>query len=598
MNNKFVPLLSYQLRSDFRDYRNSIFIIVIPLLLVTYLVITAEEMMQDVTSMQYIVFVVVTSIIINFGGNLARYQEFNSFAKYKLLGVQPFTLGFSLFLNALIFQLLSIAIMMVYVVAIWGVEISYGSIHNILITLVLINLFQVAIAFFMTNIVNNQRNYNRLAKIISCYQIILLIFYVNFQIGPVSTMILEIINPVVNSYMTISVTWVEGLSIFEVLREIVIILALTAILLGLSSKYFKGKVGLRVLVLILSLAIITPGVSGYFQEPAIATKWEASSPEAEGFDPQKLEEFIQSLDHWGNVDSLVIIREGQVVEEYYRYPRLLDSYPMYSVTKPITGFLVGIAIDEGYIDSVDEKIGTYFPELEEKNPEMREITIENLLQMTSGVEWNEENVRYYVKNKEGEFRNDWTRAEVSGDPLGYYFSKSMDESPGEAYYYNSADSHVLSHIIEKATGMKPYEFADKYLFEPLDINMSYLSWIADDYGVNLGGSGIKMHTKDMAKIGDLALNDGSYNGKDVVPEEWIERTFQDGSEVSDDVKYGYHWYIYEDYPDIEYKFYGHTGSFGQGLFVVPELDLVLAYNSDSNLRRPVITELLETVEKE
>ncbi|ACB86193.1 serine hydrolase domain-containing protein [Natranaerobius thermophilus] len=320
----------------------------------------------------------------------------------------------------------------------------------------------------------------------------------------------------------------------------------------------------------------------------IKTPWDISTPEHHGFKSEDFDKFINKIKKDTYVSGLVIVKDGTKIKEYYlnhnRY-----KHEQYSVTKSIIGLLVGIAIDEGYIDSVNQKLKEFFPEINEYNSSIANITIEDLLLMRSGVEWNEWEVELDKRDEQGQYKNDWFRMVEKKDSLKFYSDRPLIHEPGEKWVYNSGDSHVLMKILKQETGKKPLVFAKENLFEPLNIDSSNVEWDTAEDGINMGGSGIRMHTKDLAKIGYLILNNGEYREKQVVSNNWIEKTINSKLKIENkdryrfnkpfqNVSFGYHWWIF-NIPEKDLEFIAANGSYGQGIFIFPDYNLIMAVNS-------------------
>ncbi|WP_350342971.1 serine hydrolase [Proteinivorax tanatarense] len=316
---------------------------------------------------------------------------------------------------------------------------------------------------------------------------------------------------------------------------------------------------------------------------------EKAEPRDVGMDEEKLYNMVHNL-HFNDfdVESIVILKDDYEVLEYYR--GRYNDYHQKSVTKSITATLMGIAIEEGYIDGVDQKIIDFFPEVEdmEVDANLEKVTIEHLLTMTAGFQWNEHDVPYSLPS------NDYTAKCESDNPISYILTKPIEEEPGQNWCYNSGQSHLLSIIIERATGMDTMSFAEEKLFAPLEINSVNVSWRSDKQGYQYGGSRIRMHTKDLAKIGYLYLNDGVYNGKQILSSQWVEEAT---SIKANTPSYGYQFWIYSY---EEYEVITASGSGGQALYIVPELDMVVAINSflkgSDQVPYSILTTIVDSIE--
>ena len=273
-------------------------------------------------------------------------------------------------------------------------------------------------------------------------------------------------------------------------------------------------------------------------------------------DPEMLEKMVEKLGGLG-IDSLVVVRNGYIVMEKYYAPYDQDTlHGVYSVTKSILSALIGIAIREGYIHNVDDPVLDYFSGRTFENDDDRKqtITLEHLLTMSAGLDWN------------------WDEMIYSPDYVQYVLDQPLLTEPGTAFLYSSGNSQVLSAILQESSGLTAQEFAREYLFNHLGIEE--LSWNSDLTGISLGGWGLKLKPRDMAKIGYLYLNEGGWDGQQVIPAAWVEASTRSYIRVPEplepwEVFMGYSWWVHED------GIYAAHGTKGQFIYVIPELDLVV-----------------------
>lgn len=238
---------------------------------------------------------------------------------------------------------------------------------------------------------------------------------------------------------------------------------------------------------------------------------------------------------------------------------------MKSASKSIISLLVGIAIDRGLIENKEQPIHGYFTEYFELLPESDSlkwtITIEDLLTMRSGLETTS-------------FHN-YGRWVTSDDWVKYALEQPMVEKPGGDMVYSTGTSHLLSVIIEKASGMSTRAFAEKYLFEPMNIEPG--SWQQDPNGYYFGGNNMAMKPSDMVKVGQMVLNGGTYEGRRIVSKEWIRNSFKTYTRSNyNPYDYGYMWW---NKMVGEYKVFFAWGYGGQYIFMLPELDAVIVITS-------------------
>jgi len=294
--------------------------------------------------------------------------------------------------------------------------------------------------------------------------------------------------------------------------------------------------------------------------------WVTSSPEEQGMRSTILNGLFAHLEK-GYADGVVIVRHGVIVaEEDYNVRG--DKHQLHSVTKSVTSALIGIAIDNGFIESVDQKVLDFFPDKEFSNLDSRKesMTLEHLLTMTSGLCWPESSIGYESPDDLAD------QMLLRADSVQFILDPPMVAEPGTSFNYNSGASHLLSHIIQRTTGYSTLKFAQKYLFDPLDIRPADVVWNTDYQGVVRGHSHLFLSPRSMAKIGQLYLNKGTWNGKQIISEEWIINTTTNtvGLSHGGSDLYGYQWWVYND-------FYAARGLGGQFIYVLPEEDMVVSF---------------------
>ena len=275
---------------------------------------------------------------------------------------------------------------------------------------------------------------------------------------------------------------------------------------------------------------------------------------------------VNDLDDIPQLRAIAISKNGEMITEKYfngepYYPH--DRLHIMSVTKSIISLLVGIAIDRGFIKSVDQTISELISIDDFKmNDNFSKITMKQLLTMQAGFEWNFSDPSEYRK---------WI---LNEDQVEYIFNKPFIEEPGKKFSYNDGAAHLLSVIISETTNMSTLEFANKFLFAQIGIGPR--NWYIDNRGYNMGGVCLILSVQDMIKIGELVLNDGIYNGTQVISKEWIDESTskqtQAGGHIPYSNEYGYYWWLGEMHgmPYILAMGYG-----GQFIFIFKELDLVI-----------------------
>jgi CubicO group peptidase (beta-lactamase class C family) len=284
-----------------------------------------------------------------------------------------------------------------------------------------------------------------------------------------------------------------------------------------------------------------------------------STPEAQGMDSELLAEAIEFLleerDLY-NIHSLTIVRNGHIVADAYFYP--YQPGPMHnlaSTTKVFMTTLIGVAIDKGYLTSVDDRVVDYFPDRTIANLDdwKREMTIEDLLTMTSGLGFDDDQ-----DTDDMEDSNDWVQAALD---------LPMSHRPGTWWNYHQPTAFLLSAILSEASGMNALDFARAHLFGPLGIVDAH--WTASPNGNNSGYNELKLPPHDIAKLGQLFVQRGMWEGRRVISESWIDKA----TSILVGDFYGYMWNHYPDFPEC----YQGGGALGQRLVVSPSRDLVVVF---------------------
>ncbi|GLR19043.1 serine hydrolase domain-containing protein [Portibacter lacus] len=257
---------------------------------------------------------------------------------------------------------------------------------------------------------------------------------------------------------------------------------------------------------------------------------------------------------------------------WHPYYKKSELHTLQSVTKSITSILLGIALDLNEEYDVSDKAmplltgyNTSFPDTRKQN-----ITIEDLLTMRSGLQWNEE-------TDHNDNTNDCFILESSDNWVEYVLSKPMDTMPGTQFVYNGGATVLLGEIIRTITGKRIDAWAEEKLFEPLGITEYY--WKETPNGEIDTEGGLYLKAEDLAKIGTLMLNDGKWNGEQIVSESWVKVSTSPVVHANDKSKrgYGYQWWVPE-HSEGESKIYGGNGYGGQYVMVSPEYNLIIVFN--------------------
>jgi CubicO group peptidase (beta-lactamase class C family) len=313
--------------------------------------------------------------------------------------------------------------------------------------------------------------------------------------------------------------------------------------------------------------------------------WEIASLTEVGMDEtpitQFMNELLNNIEH--KIHSILIIKDGQLVfEEYFPgysfYHGPLTEFDrgtkhnLASVTKSFTSALIGLTIDYGFIQDVNQKVLSFFPEYNElKNEEKDKVTLEHMLTMTSGLEWDESTYPYT------DHRNDVAQLFYQNDPIRFILNKPIVTEPGTQFHYSSGSTNVLGEIIRKATGLRADDFAGEYLFSPLGI--TDYKWEELPNNVLYTSGDLKLRPRDMAKLGDLYLHGGSWKGTQIISEWWVEASTKSFiSALLDWVnwEYGYKWWLYTyEINSEQIESFSAKGWGGQTIIVFPSLDMVV-----------------------
>lgn len=289
---------------------------------------------------------------------------------------------------------------------------------------------------------------------------------------------------------------------------------------------------------------------------------------------QQLNDAFATLSNVGGMKSIVISQNDTIVkEQYFNSSSSSTTHDVRSVTKTVTALLIGIAIDKGYIASVEEEIGQYItPIVGNISPDKAALKIKHLLTMSSGLEWYEWG-NYAGSNNE--YNNWWN----SSDQITYLLNRNFAHTPGSYFNYNSAGSHLLSIIVSQSTGMNTEDFAKQFLFEPLGINFS--NWRKDKRGYSNGAAGLFLTPNDMQKIGSLLLNKGLVGNKRIVSANWIDEMIKlhistrDANSFANG--YGYQTWLWKDGNNSYFDAMGYGGQF---ILIVPAKKLVISATCD------------------
>jgi len=322
--------------------------------------------------------------------------------------------------------------------------------------------------------------------------------------------------------------------------------------------------------------------------------WQTGTLASVGMDQRPFEQLVGSIGKgvYGEVHSVVVVKDNKLVFEAYwpghdfgyASPNYHGAYTRFdrntrhdthSATKSIVSALVGAAIDRGWIRSPQDVVFDYLPEYYElwKNQGREKITVEHCLMMASGLRWNEWETQVTASD------NDLMIFIRSSDPIGYLLSKPVTTEPGTRFYYNGGTVNLLGVMIAYASDQSVQSFSSRYLFKPLGI--SNCNWqVLQPSGITFCSGDIYITPRDMAKLGQLFLNEGQWNGIQIISKEWVEQSTQYhiNPMVSWADGYGYLWWLrnlrVNNKTVTSFKAIGWGG---QEIFVLKDLAMVVVF---------------------
>ena len=285
-----------------------------------------------------------------------------------------------------------------------------------------------------------------------------------------------------------------------------------------------------------------------------------------GIDALALELAYAQAEEIEGIQSLLVQRNGVLVAEgYFHDFEPTTLHDVRSVTKSAISLLIGIAIDKGYIDSIDQRLGEFLPEGYSTDERRSQITIRSLLMMSSGLDWHELDG--------GDSYSDWW---YSDDMIQHLLDLPIVHEQEERFIYNTGASHLLSVILTEATGMPTLDFAREHLFTPIGITSSDWLLLREQHYAG----GMRITARAMMKIGQMCLDGGMYDGTRIVSADWVSESTRSHISTNNAVpfgpEYGYLWWVGQEHG---LDLYFGNGYGGQFIVVVPDLDVVVVASS-------------------
>ncbi len=278
-----------------------------------------------------------------------------------------------------------------------------------------------------------------------------------------------------------------------------------------------------------------------------------------------LDDVTMTLDEYvrrQNVAGLIVVRDDTILYERYELGNSETSrWLSYSVAKSVTSMLVGAAIRDGYIRSVDEAVADYLPRL--RNSSYATSTIRHVLQMSSGVQWNED----YADREADINRVTWPTLAM----YDYLGRKPREHEPGTVFNYNTAETNLVGTLLRSAVGNNLSTWLSEKIWKPFGMEHDAYWCLVEDGGGEFGGSSLNATLRDYARIGVFALRNGRLrDGTQVLPEGWMAESTAPSPAYD---RYGYLWWVLGD------EAYSASGIFGQGIYVNPRTRVVIALHS-------------------
>lgn len=306
--------------------------------------------------------------------------------------------------------------------------------------------------------------------------------------------------------------------------------------------------------------------------PLPGDDWQLATPEQVGLDPDLLAELYQNAAELETLYGLLVVKDGLLIaEDYFNEGSLNQQALLQSAAKSFVSALVGIALDQGCLSSVEQKMIDFFPDFADEmvDPRKEQITIRDMLQMRAGYPPEESDSALW-------------EAVWSGDYVHLVADFPLTSDPGTEFQYSNLTTHWLGIIVSRACGSDLKSFGQEHLFDPLDAEIG--RWKKDLDGYVWGAGEIHLSARDAAKFGNLYLNEGEFEGERIVPADWVRDSLQTYSEDAygnigpfRDLGYGYQWWS-ATVGDHHVNFaWGHGG---QLIVLVDALNMVVVVTAD------------------
>ena len=274
-----------------------------------------------------------------------------------------------------------------------------------------------------------------------------------------------------------------------------------------------------------------------------------------------LEDYIQAF----KVAGLIVIRDGKILHESYNFGNNEESkWVSFSVTKSVTSMLLGAAMKDGFINSVNDPIVSYLPQL--KNSHYDRVSIKQILHMSSGVDWNED---YNDPSSDVSIASAYNSLKL----YNYLHTLGTSSEPGAKFNYNTAETNLIGGLVRSATSYNLSNYLEQKIWQPFGMEFDAY-WVLDyDHNLELGGCCINATLRDYARIGIFAMNNGILeNGINVLPREWMQQSTSPSPNLE---YYGYQWWL----DGSDYRSFYADGIFGQFIWIDPASKTIVAMHS-------------------
>jgi CubicO group peptidase (beta-lactamase class C family) len=343
----------------------------------------------------------------------------------------------------------------------------------------------------------------------------------------------------------------------------------------------------QTLVLLASLVAVACGAATQAAaKPPVywpTAAWREASPADHGVDAGQLDRIpARAADALPYLDSLLIVRDGYLIyEAYFNGHDAETLHDLASVTKSWTSAIVGVAQADGYMTDLDASLAELLPDYfaDGRHADKAGITVRHLLQMRSGLEWDEDTLDTGGYGEPDEL--------LARDVVEWLLSFPMTHAPGTAWNYNTGNTQLVSAAFQRATGRSLEAFAAERLFAPLGIQ--HYDWLADESGVTIGGQSLRLTPRDTAKLGLLYLEAGQWEGQQLVPAGWVTQSTspQDSAfyvptqETLPIDFYGLHWWLWHDgWFNSRSHAIAAQGYGGQDVLILPRLNLIIVTTAE------------------